>query len=280
MSPPSFDKLNHENYFEWSIAMSAYLTRKSLWDITSGVVTRPMGSDNSKPVKAWRAKAAQARAELILFVDPSQYPHMASDDPAEIWIALRDVHQSRGFATRLSRRRLFWRMTKQGNQVMSAWIADVKRSAARLRDVGADISDEDIILVLTNGLPPSYSSVIVALDSTDPSVLDLDFVINRLLNEETRQITEQAQAPVPAPTPTASGPVPNSVAAAAVISTAKPATPLSRITCYNCGKKGHYAEDCKAPKAQLSASGSASTAIDIVGTEEVLPRYDGPNVAV
>ena len=109
MSPPSFDKLNHENYFEWSIAMSAYLTRKSLWDITSGVVTRPMGSDNSKPVKAWRAKAAQARAELILFVDPSQYPHMASDDPAEIWIALRDVHQSRGFATRLSRRRLFWR---------------------------------------------------------------------------------------------------------------------------------------------------------------------------
>ncbi|KAI0707883.1 hypothetical protein C8Q76DRAFT_594498, partial [Earliella scabrosa] len=127
---------------------------------------------------------------------------------------------------------------------MSAWIADVKRSAARLRDVGADISDEDIILVLTNGLPPSYSSVIVALDSTDPSVLDLDFVINRLLNEETRQITEQAQAPVPAPTPTASGPVPNSVAAAAVISTAKPATPLSRITCYNCGKKGHYAEDC------------------------------------
>ena len=45
-----------------------------------------------------------------------------------------------------------------------------------------------LILALTEGLPESYSTFIVTLDSIPADDLTLDIVITRLLNEEVCQI--------------------------------------------------------------------------------------------
>ena len=67
-----------------------------------------MGLDNAKPIKTWRAKCVQACTEIILYVEPSQYAHIASNDPNVIWIALRNVYQGHGFATCVSCRHALW----------------------------------------------------------------------------------------------------------------------------------------------------------------------------
>ncbi|KAI0787682.1 hypothetical protein C8Q74DRAFT_1409132 [Fomes fomentarius] len=173
MSPPSIFKLDNDNYAEWALAMEALLTRRGLWEVTSedANYTRPTGSDASKP----------------------------STDANTIWITLKDVHQARGFGTRVARRRAFWRMAKHTDQSMSAWIADVRHAAFNLENISATITDEDVILVLTNGLPTSYSQLIVTLDATPPSVaLTVETVIKRLLNEESRQSTEPLAPVAPA----------------------------------------------------------------------------------
>ncbi|EJF59477.1 hypothetical protein DICSQDRAFT_65085, partial [Dichomitus squalens LYAD-421 SS1] len=151
MAPPTIAKLADDNYAEWVIGMEALLVRKGLWEVTSAPAdeTRPSGSDNTK--------------------------------------ALRRVHRARGFGTRVAHRRAFWRLSKRPDQTMTSWIADVRRAAFRLEEIDASISDEDRILVLTNGLPDSYSQLVVNLDSTLPSELTIDYVITRLLNEESRQ---------------------------------------------------------------------------------------------
>ncbi|OJT12658.1 Retrovirus-related Pol polyprotein from transposon TNT 1-94 [Trametes pubescens] len=242
---PTILKLNETNYAEWAMLMEALLVRKGLWDVASGEETRPLGSDNAKAVKAWKRKTAEARAEIVLNIEPSELPHVRSQDAAEVWENLRAIHQARGFGTRLSRRRAFFQMAMHRDQSMSAWIADVRRAAFQLAEIGANLDDEDTILVLTSGLPPSYEQFVVTLDATPADSLTLDYVVARLLNEESRQ--------TPA-APSSSAHTENVLVAAA----ARPRVPISMITCYRCAQKGHYQANCPlAPAAPVAAATAA-----------------------
>ena len=117
-------------------------------------------------------------------------------------------------------------MKKDDTQSIQSWVADICRVAFQLSEIGISVPDEDIILVLTAGLPPSYEPLIVSLDAVFPDLLTLNFVISRLLNEESCQ-------GVPAPDPTSS----------TMIAT-RFKTPISQITCFKCQKKGHYQSHC------------------------------------
>ena len=57
-------------------------------------------------------------------------------------------------------------MTKRDDQSISSWVADVRHvyTATCLCDVGVAVSDEDVMLVLTNGLPSSYNQVVINLN--------------------------------------------------------------------------------------------------------------------
>ena len=85
-SKSSMMKLNEENYGDWSMMMEAVLVRKQLWDIVNGEKTRPMGSENSAPVKRsklklgpnlfWQLKACNCRIYAIRTLQRSgkKYP--------------------------------------------------------------------------------------------------------------------------------------------------------------------------------------------------------------
>ena len=161
-----FAKLNDGNYADWSMMMEALLVQKQLWEIVNKEKTRPMGSDTSAPVKAFIRKQAEARAELVLHVDNAQLPHLQNSDPVKVWEDLKTIHQARGFASRIALRRKFLWLSKAEDQPMSSWIADVHHTAFRLKEIGVEVSDEDLVLVLTQGLPPSYKNFVVTLDAT------------------------------------------------------------------------------------------------------------------
>ena len=104
------------------------------------------------------------------------------------------MHQAQGFATHMSLCQKFNMMTKRADQSMSSWIADVQQAAFCLNKVRYTAMDEDKVLVLTQGLPPSYDPFIISLDAAiaasgskdDPSV-SLEVVKSCLLNEESCQ---------------------------------------------------------------------------------------------
>jgi hypothetical protein len=192
MPDPSFEKLNESNYADWRYLMEALLVEKDLWDVVDGSETRPAGSDNSKAVRAFVKKQQLARSKIILNIEKSQLPHTRHLDPKEIWDSLEQVHRARGFATRLALRRWFLYMRKRDDEPMSSWISSVKNAAFHLETAGVSLIDEDVILALTEGLPDTYSGLIVALDTIPPNDLTLANVITRLLNEEIRQIPLRA----------------------------------------------------------------------------------------
>ena len=118
---------------------------------------------------------------------------------------------------------------------------DCRHSSCRFPDRGngqqrCDVVEEDIILVLTNGLGAAYESLIVTLDSTPTDQLNLDYVIDRLLNEESRQGTKPNIEPW--------------ASTVAYVADKKPRVPLEKITCYRCGRKGHYKASCPEPERE------------------------------
>lgn len=249
----SFENLNDENHFIWKKFMKALLVKRGLWDVVAGNETRPAGSDSTKAVRSFRKKQAEAVAEITLHVDIAQLSFIQSDDPEEVWDALEKMHQARGVATRLTTRRKFWKLEKTEEQSMQSFIGEARRLALELADIGVAVDDEDIILVITGGLPSAYDNFVVTLDSTAPEDLTLDYVVTRLLNEESRQ-TNGVRASAP------NNKNPSEVAFAAF---QRQRRPIDQITCYKCAKKGHYQVNCPDNTESKTEVGAYADAEDI-----------------
>jgi len=71
---------------------------------------------------------------------------------------------------------------------MPAWITEVHTHTFKLKEIGVEVSEDNVILVLTGGLLDEYSGFITTLDSTPPDASTLKYVFSCLLNEETKPI--------------------------------------------------------------------------------------------
>jgi len=58
------------------------------------------------------------------------------------------------------------------NDWMSLWIVEVHQISFQLTQMGVSVDDEEIILVLTMGLPPSYQTFIGTLENVDNLTLN------------------------------------------------------------------------------------------------------------
>jgi hypothetical protein len=67
---------------------------------------------------------------------------------------------------------------------MLAWIGQVNTMGFWLTEIGVAITDEDQILALAMRLDVSYKFFVISLDSTQPELLTLDYIIHHLLNED------------------------------------------------------------------------------------------------
>ena len=194
-----FLKLNDGNYIEWSIQMEAELIKRGLWTMVE-IIVDVDGKDADSVHTEWETKKskrnsqkmAETQSKLILCVEDNQLTHMCSKDPMVIWETLRGVHCARGFATSLALRRKFLTARKDINQSMQAWIGSIRTQAFIMEESGITVSEHDMILALTMGLPDSYNPVIINFDATPTDQLNFEHVVTRLLNEETQQNSVQS----------------------------------------------------------------------------------------
>jgi gag-polypeptide of LTR copia-type/Zinc knuckle len=154
--------------------------------------------------------------------------HTRGSDPCEIWKTLKEAHEARGLGTRMSLRRRLHSVTKADDVSMQTYISTMQELAQRLRDLGSAIDDEELIVVITRGLPDKYDSVVVSLDGLSVKELTLGNVSKRLLNEEARR---------------SDGHTAESAAVALRAEAFKSVTVRER-TCWTCKKTGHIARNC------------------------------------
>ena len=80
--------------------------------------------------------------------------------------------------------RQFIHLVKGKKESMAAWVGQVKGFSSRLEDIGVEVSDEDQILALTNGLDNSWDSFVMLLDAMAPELLKMMQVVDCFLNKE------------------------------------------------------------------------------------------------
>ena len=249
-------KLNDINYPEWSIQMRAILVKKSLWDVTSGDGDKPMGSPNSKTVRAWQRRNDEAIAEIQLNVEPDQLSHVTGTEASEIWTLLREVHSATGLGSRIVLRTEFYSQNMGAGMSIQGYVAQVRKSAFRLEQAGAEISDEERLGVLLAGLPPRFGPFVVSLEAIPESDRTFTAIVRRLINEDARLGPSEDLSRALAATATPAAPAPGAHASAK--------RPISEITCFNCGKKGHYRASCPQPPAPTAYQESANAACKYV----------------
>ena len=255
-------QLNDSNYPEWTIRMEAILVQEDLWPMveisvnTEGkTVQETAVAVVEEKAKCAKDKMAQAWAKMILWVKDNQLVHMMSTDPMEIWQILQCVHQAAGFATSLSLCWKFLTAKKSDSQTIQSWIGYIQGLAFWMENANIAIIDQDKILVITMGLPPSYDNVIIDFDSMSPDTLTLNLVITCLLNEEVWQTTS---TPIKQED--------HGDKAMAVSHTRE-------IVCHFCDTKGHYKSDCPEKKAwekSKAKKGAAAAAWDSSDDEAFL----------
>lgn len=240
--------LDENNYPDWVIYIEAILIEKDLFDYVDGTETRPAGSDNHKPVKAFVKRSALARACIVKHVRPSQYPHCRSRNPVEIWRELERIHIARGFGSRQSLMRKFMNSHWSTETTMEKWIADITHQAHRLQVVQADITDQWIILTLTNGLPSEYDNLVESLDMVDPASLTLDYVKTRLLNSYTKKVVKSEEE--------------QNLAMAARFKGSLRSTVFdkSKVKCHRCKGIGHFRNECPSGEELDEAGGGSGKA--------------------
>ncbi|KAF8816602.1 hypothetical protein BYT27DRAFT_7006760, partial [Phlegmacium glaucopus] len=70
---------------------------------------------------------------------------------------------------------------------MSAYVACVCHTAFLLEEADVTVSDNNIILAITSGLPHSYNPFLISLDATSSLDYTLPLVIAWLVNEYQHQ---------------------------------------------------------------------------------------------
>ncbi|TFK47768.1 hypothetical protein OE88DRAFT_1738300 [Heliocybe sulcata] len=140
----------------------------------------------------------------------------------------------------------FMSMWMKKEQAMSSWIAEVRAITFHLTMSDVAVDNEDLILVLTMGHPPSYKNLVIALDSTPANIFTIDFIIGCLLNEESCQFAHSTTSTRAVCTATRSRLSSNE--AMIVAPAAQPACcGLTHITCFHCSVKGHFQANCLTP---------------------------------
>lgn len=223
-------KLEADNFYAWSYRMEMRLRKLGVWSIVNGQETRPAGSDNHKVVKGWVTRMELALNEIVSAVGDSQLVHTrVSRDASVVWERLASVHMSQGLGSIISMWQRFFQLKKSEGITMQAHAASIREHADRLTGLGDSPSETLMVAVLLSSLPESYGPLVVSLD-THPDRTKFDFVVQRCINEEARQL---------------SGSVQSSGQNSAYSADSKPKKDKKDVTCFRCGKKGHYQNECK-----------------------------------
>ncbi|PBK83323.1 hypothetical protein ARMGADRAFT_945224, partial [Armillaria gallica] len=121
---------------------------------------------------------------------------------------------------------------------IQSWVGEICGQAFTMQMSGIEVSDQDVILALTLGLPSSYDTVIIHFNATPPDQLTIDHVITQLLNDETCQSMNRHRSTQNATT----------TEEALSVTQCCLCPDASEIICFFCDQKSHYKDACPEKK--------------------------------
>lgn len=224
MGNDKIEKLKgRENYDVWKFAAKSYLVIKGFWPSVLGEET-----DSNKVL--------QAISTIGLLVEPTNYSYVQNCSTAkEAWDALEKAFEDSGVLRRMDLLKYFARLELGDCDSMEDYVNKMCAAHQKLVKSGTSIPEDVAAQLMLSGLPEEYRPMVMAICNNGKD-LTIDLVRTNLLQEIRHE---------------ASG----SDSAIALMSkkNKKKQTAKSKnnaITCFECDKKGHYANKCPSKKKE------------------------------
>lgn len=227
------EKLNDTNYQIWKFRLEMLLTKDDLWHVV----------EKGKPDKInndWEKKNRHAMAVISLSVDDNHLMQIKNDKTAhDMWNSLSNIYERKTLTSKLYVLRKLYKIRYTEHQSMREHINQMMTLVDQLRGIGEELSDSHKAALLLCSLPESYSSLVTAIEARPESEVSLILVKNKLIDEYKRRKelaidTSENRTSF------------NSYSALNRNRRYSLNSDHSRdITCFNCGKQGHFKRDCK-----------------------------------
>jgi hypothetical protein len=232
----SIEKLDGDNYATWKLDMKMVLMNLELWGIVDG--SEPCPND-AEDALSWAKKDGKALSTIYLSTKRSEKNDLSEcKTSAEAWKKLSNVYEKKGLQTQILLSRNFLNSKYLETDTMKSYISRVMAIVEQMNAIGAKVGDKEIAFTLLRGLPKSYDSLIMSLESREDE-LTTEYVRKRLMEEEDRRKEDHAES--------------SNTQESAFISKGPRVTRTEQhkgrgrgnnFSCFHCGKKGHKIADC------------------------------------
>ncbi|KAL4308194.1 hypothetical protein GQ457_01G001570 [Hibiscus cannabinus] len=196
--------LNDNNYLLWHQQVLLTIKTHRLLKFIDDNVTWPPQYVNKDGVvsinpdyELYEEQDGTLASWLLSTVSEEVLPHLIGHNTAsEIWNTLHRLYSGKTTSRLMTYRRLL-HSQKKGDLTMRDYLMKLKSVCDSLASCGENISEQEHVTAILNGLPPEYDSVIIVI-TANPSPSDLRIVRTILLDAESRQVNLIDQYPVSA----------------------------------------------------------------------------------
>lgn len=190
MEKTAVHQFDGKDFSMWKFSASVTLKGLELWDYVSGDKAKPAADDEGLP--NWVKANNKAMMYLTQWLNKYQLALIVNCDTAkDIWTRLCDIHEQKTGANIHSAQVEWYEYKKDPKHDMATHIATIENMARRLKDLGEERKDSDIISKIFVSLPDSFNALRTAWDSAPASDQTLVKLTARVLKEEQMQMQEK-----------------------------------------------------------------------------------------
>ena len=263
------EKFDGTDFGFWKMQIEDYLYQKNMYQPLTGKKPEAMKDEE------WTLLDRQALGVIRLTLSRNVAFNIAKEKTnADLMAALSRMYEKPSAANKVHlMRRLFNSRMTEGASV-AQHLNELSLITTQLSSVGIEFDDEVRALIILSSLPESWNAIVTAVSgSTGSQKLRYDDVCDLVLNEEIRR-KESGESSSSSILQTESRGRSSTKGNGRGKSKDRRSKSKNRqskknIECWNCGKSGHYKNQCKSARKNQEAKDEASVA-STSGEDDVL----------